>query len=166
MTDLPFSSRFEYLWEVLQSPPQAFPAYKQRVKKLCSDLSRSFSQQFQSHGADYSSDWIDLFIDQEGSIRSIPLRESCWCKIFVCTRGNVVAIYPQSRRRNGLWEQVATFDLPTKVRQVFGKLCGVLGDFGYRVVPEEEFSALVDGQVTALDGNPANVFQVFFSEVV
>ena len=78
----------------------------------------------------------------------------------------MVAIYPQSRTRSGIWEQVPALDLPKEVSQAIGKLQGVLSDCGYRGVPEEDFSTLVDGQITALDGNPANVFQVFFSEVV
>jgi hypothetical protein len=166
MATTPFAQIHPDLWRVLQTPPETLVNYRLRVAKLCDGIARDFAVQLRSRGSDYSSDWIELWISKSGAVVPTPSIGSVYCKLFVCTRGPIATLSCKVADADGIWTPVSSLEgFSNPFQAALKQLTHFLQSAGYTVLSGEVLHELVDGQTTSLDGLPANVFQVFFSEL-
>lgn len=64
-----------------------------------------------------------------------------------------------------IWESVGEESLPANVKRLRQRVAALMQTKGYKLLEEPLLSQQVQGRVTELDGKPATVFEVLFSEL-
>lgn len=156
MTNIPFSERHPELGQVLQAPPDALEIYRRRVSDLHSALSAQLGIPLRTGWSDYSADWIELWIDDDGIFTPAPSKPATRCRLFVCTRGKLATL------RLAAWTPAEN---SLAVQSALMPLIDFLEKREYLVLEGDVLDELVDGYVTALDGLPASAYEIFFGEL-
>ena len=154
--NIPFSERHPELAQVLRSPPETIEAYQKRVSELHTALSAQLGIPLRTGWSDYSADWIELWIDEDGIFIPAPSKPATRCRLFVCTRGKVATLRLAAPN---------AADSSLAVQSALMPLIDFLEKREYLVLEGDVLDELVDGFVTVLDGRPARVHEVFFSEM-
>ncbi len=63
------------------------------------------------------------------------------------------------------WVQLGYSDVPGKIKPIQKRITTAMESHGYSLLDESALSRIVEGKSTELDGKPATVFEVLFSEL-
>jgi hypothetical protein len=149
------------------SPPKGFSydAYVKSTEAVRSLLQKNLGSAINRPPSDnYSmSDTFEIGLDADGRTADVSVSR-CIIELFISYRGPLYAL----RFINCVAERVRIVSViecfPFDSRRVVSRVAKTMKSLGYERVNDEQFLILIDGFVTELDGLPATLFNVLFSE--
>ena len=153
------------LERAIQAPTDYSPQFVQRVAELGEAITSRIGAQLE-HDPDmnYSAaQKLTLWLDENGGVAQSYSNALFQLDFLVSSKAHVYTIVCWKRDNLGRWQQ------SRESQDIFADLLsragGCLQELGYAFLPESNLSTIVDGHLTDLDGAPATLFQVLFSEL-
>jgi hypothetical protein len=160
-----------YIVDSLQSPTDYSPEFTTKIDNINHEICMEFGI-LATHDAtmDYrASQSLAFNVSGRDPYRLVPDGE-IEVRIYVSSRGELFCFYCFDRKgilyREGMWKHpVPLKSFPVGLADWFDKIRNVMNRIGYDEVGEIFFNEPAPGCSTELDGLPATVFQVLFSEI-
>lgn len=154
----------EKIKAALSAPPDYSEGFRERMEALCSRLQPLVDAPvYLDSDMNYASaQKLSVFVDREQ--RPVPRDAESSCRelvFLISSRADLFAAVELERNSGNEWR----VSRAAAASRLSSKLAGVIEEAGYEAVHEGVLSEMAPGRVTEMDGAPATVFQVLFSEM-
>jgi hypothetical protein len=168
------------LAEALSTPADYSCAFTERIRELGRHLSSVLGLTMShNESMDYAAgQMLVLYLDSAAcSTESNSPEADYMISLFLSSRGRFVAVHVRHRdsspardyrvnRMGTQWMLTRLCEVPFSIQGVIDRLGSAVASDGWEILDETVLNRLVPGAFTKLDGKPATVFEVLFSEVL